>query len=69
MKTLFVFTGGGLAPALNPTIYGVVSAAREKGWRVLGGMHGWASLLKGGRHIDLTNLNIEPIKENGGRSS
>jgi len=35
MKTLFVFTGGGLAPVLNPTLYGVVTAARQKGWRVL----------------------------------
>ncbi|MBI2552126.1 6-phosphofructokinase [Candidatus Uhrbacteria bacterium] len=66
MKSLIVFTGGGLAPALNPTIYGVVTAAREKGWRVLGGLYGWQSLLAGGRHVDLTNLNIESLKENGG---
>lgn len=66
MKTIFVFTGGGLAPALNPTIYGVVTAARAKGWRVLGGLHGWASLLKDGRHVDLSTLNIEPLKVNGG---
>lgn len=65
-KTILVFTGGGLAPALNPTIYGVVTAAREKGWRVLGGLHGWASLLPGGRQVDLTNLDIESLKENGG---
>ncbi len=66
MKTLFVFTGGGLAPALNATIYGVVTEARKNGWRVLGGLHGWASLMPGGRHVDLTNLNIESLKMNGG---
>lgn len=66
MKTILVFTGGGLAPALNPTIYGVITAAREKGWRVLGGLQGWASLLPGGRQVDLTTLDIEPLKENGG---
>jgi len=66
MKTLFVFTGGGLAPVLNPTLYGVVTAARQKGWRVLGGLHGWASLLSEGRYVDFTNLNIESLKENGG---
>lgn len=66
MKTLFVFTGGGLAPALNPTIYGVITEARKNGWRVLGGLHGWASLLNDGRHVDLTNLDVESLKENGG---
>ena len=66
MKTLFVFTGGGLAPALNPTLYGVISQARAKGWRVLGGLYGWQSLLHNGHHVDLTNLDIESLKNNGG---
>ena len=66
MKTLFVFTGGGLAPALNSTIYGVATEARKKGWRILGGLYGWASLLRDGRHVDLTDLDIESLKENGG---
>ncbi len=66
MKKLFVFTGGGLAPALNSTLYGVITAARERGWKVLGGLYGWASLLQNGRHIILDNLNIEPIRDSGG---
>ncbi|OGL67084.1 hypothetical protein A3B21_00050 [Candidatus Uhrbacteria bacterium RIFCSPLOWO2_01_FULL_47_24] len=66
MKTLLVFTGGGLAPALNSTLYGVITEARKKGWRVLGGLYGWASLLRGGGHIDLTAMDIESLKENGG---
>lgn len=66
MKTLFTFTGGGLAPALNPTLYGVITAARAKGWRILGGLHGWASLLRNGRHVDLSSVDVEPLKNNGG---
>lgn len=66
MKTLLVFTGGGLAPALNPTIYGVVTQARAKGWCVLGGLQGWASLLENGRQVELTNFNLESLQDNGG---
>lgn len=65
-KTLLVFTGGGLAPALNPTLYGVITAARKSGMKVLGGMYGWASLMREGKIIDLTNLDIEAIKNIGG---
>lgn len=63
---LFVFTGGGLAPALNPTLYGVITAAREKGWTVIGGLYGWASLLRNGRHVGLDNLPLESIRDSGG---
>ncbi len=66
MKKILVFTGGGLAPALNATLYGVISAARKKGMKVLGGMYGWASLLRQGKIIDLDKLDIEPIKNIGG---
>lgn len=66
MKTIFVFTGGGLAPALNPTLYGVVSACRAKGWRALGGLYGWASLLRNGRHISFDSVNIEVLRTVGG---
>src|SRR3989338_8604604 len=66
MKKIFVFTGGGLAPALNPTLYGVVHAARQEGWSVCGGLFGWASLLLGGRHVSLDTLNIEGIRGEGG---
>ncbi len=66
MKKIFVLTGGGLAPALNPTLYGVITAARERGWSVIGGLFGWASLLRNGQHIDLDNLPIEAIRNVGG---
>lgn len=66
MKKIFVFTGGGLAPALNPTLYGVISSAKEKGWQVFGGLFGWASLLPGGKYIDLSNVDISSIKDVGG---
>lgn len=65
-KTIIVFTGGGLAPALNPSLYGVITAARERGYRILGGIEGWKSLLPGGRRIDLSALDVESIKNIGG---
>ena len=65
-KTILVFNGGGLAPALNPTLYGVITKAKKQGFKILGGMYGWASLLDNGRIVDLTKLNIEPIKNIGG---
>lgn len=65
-KTVLVFTGGGLAPALNATLYGVVTEARKHDWRVLGGMFGWACLDLGGRVVDLTRMDIEPLKSVGG---
>lgn len=65
-KTLLVFTGGGVAPALNATLYGVITEARKHGFRILGGIYGWASLLPGGRIADLTNENIESLRETGG---
>lgn len=65
-QTILVFTGGGLAAALNPTMYGVITAARKKGYRVLGGIKGWQSLMEKGRIIDLTNADIESIQDTGG---
>lgn len=65
MKIL-VFTGGGLAPALNPTLYGVVAEAKACGMQVLGGMYGWQCLLEGGKIIDLTDLNASPLARKGG---
>lgn len=66
MKKILVFTGGGLAPALNATLYGVITSAKKNGWEVWGGLFGWASLLPGGKQINLTNVDIEPIREHGG---
>ncbi len=65
-KTVLVFTGGGLAPALNPTLYGVIRTAQQAGFRVLGGLHGWASLGANGRVIDLTEFDTSPIEHVGG---
>lgn len=65
MKIL-VFTGGGLAPALNPTLYGVIKTAQKRGWQVLGGKFGWSSILPGGQMVDLTKVNINILKNHGG---
>lgn len=65
-KTILVFTGGGLAPALNASLYGVITEARLRGYRILGGVAGWKSLLPGGHIIDVTDVNVESIKDIGG---
>jgi ATP-dependent phosphofructokinase / diphosphate-dependent phosphofructokinase len=65
-KTVLVFTGGGLAPALNSTLYGVINAAQKNNIKILGGMFGWASLLNGGKIIDLSKTDINSIKNIGG---
>lgn len=66
MKSIFVLTGGGLAPALNPTLYGVIDEAKKRGWTVIGGLFGWASLQRNGRHVDLRDMDVEPLKNLGG---
>ncbi len=66
MFSLLVFTGGGIAPALNATLYGVITAAQHRGWRVFGGMEGWACLLPKGKIVELTHRNIAPIRFQGG---
>ncbi len=65
-KTILVFTGGGLAPALNPTLYGVITAAQKAKLRVLGGFYGWASLGSQGRVMDLTTFDPSPLQTAGG---
>jgi 6-phosphofructokinase 1 len=65
-KTILVFTGGGVAPALNPTLYGVITGARKEKAKILGGIFGWASLLDNGKIIDLDKFDIEPIRDVGG---
>jgi len=65
-KTILVFTGGGLCPALNSILLGVISKAQTNKFKILGGLHGWASLLENGKIIDLTNFNVEKIKDIGG---
>ena len=65
-KTLLVLTGGGLAPALNPTLYGLIKSAQEQKMKILGGLFGWTCLGEQGRMIDLTEFNPDPIKRVGG---
>lgn len=65
-KTILVLTSGGLAPTLNATLYGVIKQAQKRHWRILGGINGWVSLVQQGKIIDLTNLNVEVIKNRGG---
>ncbi len=65
-KTILVFTGGGLAPALNSTLYGVINSARKNNFRVLGGLFGWASLLNKGKIVNLSKIDINAIKDIGG---
>lgn len=64
--TILVLTGGGLSPSLNPTIAGVLHAAREKGWRVLGGLHGWHSVMPGGKIVDLSGIDPTLLRNRGG---
>ncbi len=65
-KTILLLTSGGLAPALNATLYGAIKAARKKGYKVLGGVNGWNSLVENGKIVNLTKINIESIKNRGG---
>jgi 6-phosphofructokinase 1 len=59
-KRILVFTGGGPAPALNATVAGVISQAKQFGFEVLGGIGGWGCIAKeGGRLIRLDNLDID----------
>ncbi|MEK9158895.1 MAG: 6-phosphofructokinase [Patescibacteria group bacterium] len=65
MKIL-VFTGGGLSPALNSLLYGVITAAQKNEWQIWGGAHGWRSLLEDNLLIDLTDFDAEKIKNQTG---
>ena len=65
-KTILILTGGGLAQALNATLYGAITKAKKEGYKILGGLNGWASLIEDHKIIDLTGLDIESIKERGG---
>ncbi|MFA6304144.1 MAG: 6-phosphofructokinase [Patescibacteria group bacterium] len=65
-KTILLLTSGGLASALNATLYGAIKQARKLNYKILGGLHGWASLVQHAPIVDLTKLNIEAIKNRGG---
>lgn len=65
-KTILTLTGGGLAPALNATLFGVIREAQQRRYRVLGGMYGWAALGRNGKVVDLTRLDVRSIARVGG---
>lgn len=65
-KTIITFTGGGLAAALNATLYGVIFSAQKKGYRVLGGIEGWKCLMNGGKVVDLSDMDLSVLKNQGG---
>lgn len=65
-KTIFVFTGGGLSPSLNPTLASIIESAQKRGWRIFGGVRGWASLLPGGQYKNITHFSVKDFKKSGG---
>lgn len=65
-KTILVFTGGGITAALNSTLYGVITEAQKKDFRILGGLNGWKCLLNEGKIIDLTNKEVSSLPNHGG---
>lgn len=65
-KKILVLTGGGLASALNSLIEGVINQAKELGWEIKGGLHGWLSLMREGRQIDLSTFDTAMIHNIGG---
>ncbi len=65
-KKILVFTGGGLAPALNSALYGVINRARFCNYKIYGGMYGWNCLEEKGKIVDFNHLDVEPIRKVGG---
>jgi len=65
-QTILILTSGGLAPALNPTLYGIIKQARKYDYKILGGVDGWSCLLEKNKIIDLSKLDIEVLKARGG---
>lgn len=65
-KRVLLFTDGGVAPALNATLCGAISALREAGAKILGGINGWASLVRDVPIIDLESINTDLVQGIGG---
>jgi 6-phosphofructokinase 1 len=65
-KRILFFTGGGVAPALNASLWGAIASAREMEMKIYGGLYGWACLLPKGKIVDLTGLDLDPIQKSGG---
>jgi len=75
MSTIVILTGGGDTCALNPTIYGAVSEARQRGWNVYGAAKGYSGLMGKTADLDdfsgvdirkLTNAELDGIQYTGG---
>jgi 6-phosphofructokinase len=74
-KTIGILTGGGDVPGLNSCIKGVVNAAIEEGYKVLGIGRGWAGLLNYNldepytyeHHVrNLENKDVRTVDRTGG---
>ncbi|MCX7779107.1 MAG: 6-phosphofructokinase [Patescibacteria group bacterium] len=65
-KKVLVFTGGGLSPSLNPTLYGVIKRAKKLKANIWGGLEGWQCLSNQGKIIPLNSFDERRIKEKGG---
>lgn len=65
-KKILVLTGGGLSSALNSLLEGVINQSKELGWEIKGGLHGWLSLMRDGRQIDLSTFDTAMIHNIGG---
>ena len=65
-KVIGVLTSGGDCPGLNAVLRGVVCAANNLGWKVIGFYDGYEGLLEHDKHIELTLQNTEGIMQRGG---
>jgi ATP-dependent phosphofructokinase / diphosphate-dependent phosphofructokinase len=65
-KTIGVLTSGGDCPGLNAVLRGVVCAAHNLGWRVIGFLDGYEGLLDPHMNMELTLKNTEGIMQRGG---
>lgn len=65
-KKILLFTGGGGAPALNATLFGVITTAQTRGYQIFGGLYGWKSIASCGKIVDLTKTDVSSIIHFGG---
>ena len=65
-KTIGVLTSGGDCPGLNAVLRGVVCAAHNLGWKVVGFNDGYEGLLEVDSYTELTLQNTEGIMQRGG---
>src|SRR4029434_5496697 len=65
-RTIGVLTSGGDCPGLNAVLRGVVCAAHNLGWKVIGFYDGYEGLLEQNMHVELTLQTTEGIMQRGG---